>query len=65
MNPKVTLRGHWGPQRVGFLLMGILFGINIWRTQGPVTVLVTVLAGLSVAVIGVMIERRWLRRSTR
>jgi hypothetical protein len=62
LNPRLSLRGHWGPGRIGFLGAAVLFGIAIWRSQGPLIALVAVGSGLLVAGICVVIERRALRK---
>jgi hypothetical protein len=62
MAPRLTLKGPWGPRRIGLLVMVILFGITIWKRQGPITVTVLVLLAVLVAGVGVFAERIYMRR---
>jgi len=62
MNSRVTLRGRWGPRRIGFLLTTVLLSVGIWRSQGPLTVAIVLLLGLVMAYVGVFLERRWLKK---
>ena len=63
--PRVTLKGRWGPRRIGFLLSFVLLSVGIWRSQGPIAVVIVVALGLGMAFFGVMLERRWLRHSAK
>ena len=63
MNPRMTLKGGWGPSRICFLLSAILLSVGVSRRQGPLIVVILVAVGLLVAALGVWIERRWIRHS--